>query len=133
MRIDKVRFVLKPCIEPNFDGHKFRFIERIWTFYINSKPVDIKPGFYTDFASTGLISPLDETLYPALAHDWLYYKQGLWGKPIKKSLADTVFLVAMKECKVNLVKRRLYYWAVKYSFTAKKTWNKYKLDREANK
>lgn len=132
MKIKSVKYILKPCLEPNFDGHKFKFIERLWTFYVNSKPVDVPIDFWTDFASTGIITPLDETLYPALSHDWLYYKQKLFGKPIKKSTADLIFLIAMKECKVGIIKRRLYYWAVKYSFTAKKTWNKYKNDRSKN-
>ena len=132
MNITKVKYEIEPVLQPHADGHKFKLIDK-FRLWINGILLEIPEGFWTDLASTGIVSPLNETLKPAITHDYLYYKQELFGKPISKSDADLVFLMGMKVCKFNIVKRRLYYWGVKYTFTARKTWNKYKSDREAKK
>ena len=130
MNIKKVKYDKAPKLEPRIDGHKFRIVDN-WRIYINGMPLDIPENFWTDFASTGVISPLNKTLYPAITHDYLYYKQVLFGRNITQKDADIAFLIAMKECKVNIIKRRLYYWGVRIG--GKKTWNKYKNDRIKNK
>ena len=133
LKIKKVKYEVEPCLQPRSDGHKFKIIFENFRLWINGLLVEIPVGFWTDFASTGFISPLNETIKPAITHDYLYYKQELWGKPITKAEADLVFLLGMKACGFNIIKRRLYYWGVKYTFEAKKTWNKYKSDREVSK
>jgi hypothetical protein len=59
------------------------------------------------WAWTVIGHPFKEYLEAAVIHDYLY--RNSIGT---KSHADKVFLQAMKDLKVNIVKRRLMYWAV---------------------
>lgn len=71
-------------------------------------------GFVSDLASIpkiaqSVFSKLGKHRRAAVIHDELYHS-GTY----KKSVADLIFLYAMKDDGVNIVKRRFMYWAVKY-------------------
>jgi len=119
----KVYFRGEPLLKPKSNGHKFEVME-FWIIIVNAITVMIPQGFWTDLASTGIFSPLNETMLPAILHDWLYYQQTMVGQPIKRKVADKIFLAGMKTTKVNVFKRNMYYYGVRLG--GWKTWNRYK-------
>ena len=81
-------------------------------------------GFITDLASIprvflSIFRKLGKHRKAAVIHDRLY-DTGFYSK----KYADMIFLYAMKESGVNIVKRRLMYWAVKYGGTL--SWRKHR-------
>lgn len=75
--------------------------------------ITAKYGFVTDFASIpqifrSLITGNDNTVKPAVIHDWLY-----GGRIGKRKAADQIFLTAMKEMRVPWWKRHMCYAAVR--------------------
>jgi len=79
----------------------------------------IPAKFPTDFASIpkllhSLISPLTNTVYAAIIHDYLYRNpQALNAKAITKQQADCVFYWAMRYRGVTQPTAGLMYWAVR--------------------
>jgi uncharacterized protein DUF1353 len=72
----------------------------------------VPAGFVTDLASIPVaVRPIFEGdqsyQYPAIVHDYLYWKQS---RP--KDEADKIFLMAMEECGVGAAKRHTIYEAV---------------------
>ena len=122
----KVRFPYDPQMTTSIKGHKFE-ITRPFKILVGAIQVIIPMGFWTDLASTGIFSPLNKTMYPAILHDWLYYKQMLGGYPLERKQADVIFLRAMETTEVNYFKRKMYYYGVRVG--GWKPWNKYKNDR----
>lgn len=119
----KVKFKGEPTLRPNSNGHKFQVLKMFY-FIVDTIQGIIPVGFWTDLASTGIFSPLNKTMLPAILHDYLYATQKLDNKKIKRKLADKIFLSAMKTTKVSLWKRNMYYYGVRVG--GWKTWNKYK-------
>lgn len=117
-----IKFKANAGLTPAFNGHKFR-LNKSWSFVYNGKIYVIPAGFWTDFASVGIFSPLDKTLYPALIHDWLYYS-GI----VSRYRADRIFLEAMKFTGVSYVKRYTYYYGVRVG-----GWKPYNKYRKKNK
>ncbi|HQO23237.1 MAG TPA: DUF1353 domain-containing protein, partial [Spirochaetota bacterium] len=114
----KVSFRNNLIISPSKTGHKF-VIESPFIVWIDGATFDIPSGFYTDFASIprafwSVLSPLDSHIRASVLHDYLYYKQELNNKPIKKAFADQAFLTAMKTCGTPVLKRNIMYYAVKF-------------------
>ena len=75
-------------------------------------PIIVPAGFVTDLASIprifqGLIPKIGKHRLPAIVHDYLVRRQSF-----ERRLADRIFLEAMKLQGVNVVRRRLMYWAV---------------------
>jgi len=93
---------------------------RLWELnkdfvYFTDKKEEIKvlAGFITDFASVPrvfwvIFPPDGEYTSCAIVHDYLYYK-----KDRSRLEADNIFLEAMKSIKVNLIKRRIMWLAVR--------------------
>ena len=83
--------------------------------YKENDIIEVPSGFRSDGASIPTVvwlpigNPFEEYLEAAVIHDYLYRK-GIG----TKSHADKVFLQGMKDLKVNAVKRRVMYWAVKF-------------------
>lgn len=119
----KISFTPDADLTPAFNGHKFQ-VNKPWVFVCKGKINVVPAGFWTDFSSVGIFSPLDKTLYPALIHDWLYYSGKLNGKAVSRYRADEVFLQAMKFTKTWYMKRYTYYWGVRAG--GWKPWNKYR-------
>lgn len=74
----------------------------------------VPAGFVTDFASVPRVPVAflvagDIAIAPAALHDWLYTVQ-----VCERALADAVFLEAMESAKVNWLKRKLMYRAVRW-------------------
>jgi len=81
-----------------------------------NKNLKVPKGFVCDGASIPRIAwsivgyPMEgDYVEAAVIHDYLY--RNAIGTKVH---ADNVFLQAMKDLKVNIVKRRVMYWAVKY-------------------
>ena len=125
-----VNFIGEPKLQPSSNGHKFELID-VWNVFLNQKMLTIDMGFWTDLASTGWLSPLNESLKAAVLHDYLYYKQVYRTRPLKRKDADLFFLQAMIECKFNKFLAYSYYYGVRIG--GWKPWNKYKNDRIKNK
>lgn len=128
MKLKKVKYPCEPHLEPSKNGHKFELID-YFPVFIDGVRVDIPAGFWTDLASTGIFSPLNASMKAAITHDYLYYKQELYRKPITRAEADYIFYLGMKTCKFKLA--YIYYLGVRVG--GWKVWNKYKNDRIKNK
>jgi transcription elongation factor Elf1 len=124
----KVKFISEPELKPKVDGHKFILLED-WTVILNRESLVIPQGFWTDLASTGILSPLNASMLPAILHDYLYYKQKVNGKTITREDADEFFFAGMKTTKFFFA--TVYFWGVRIG--GWKPWNKYKNDRIKNK
>ena len=122
----KVRFNGVMDLKPKINGRKFQ-VGTDYNIFINATLEIIKKGFWTDLASTGIFSPLNKTMYPAVLHDWLYYNQTLGSQSITRKKADKIFLQGMKTTKTNYFKMKMYYYGVRVG--GWKAWNKYKNDR----
>ena len=89
-------------------------LRQSWEVAINYTTVIIPKGFETDFASVPrlfwILAPPATGKYNrcAVLHDYMY-KTGYR----TKLYADTIFLQYMRECGVNVLKRRLMYYAVR--------------------
>ena len=74
----------------------------------------VPSGFITDKASIPKIfwsvvgNPSGKYAPAAVIHDWCYFK-----KLYSRKRCDQIFEEAMKESKVNWLKRKLMYWAVR--------------------
>jgi hypothetical protein len=122
----RVKFISEPELKPKANGHKFILLED-WTVILNRESLVIPKGFWTDLASTGILSPLNASMLPAILHDYLYYAQELNGRKITRAKADKIFEVAMKTCGVGFVQRKIMYMAVRVGGWV--GWDKYKNDR----
>lgn len=76
-------------------------------------PIEVPRGFKTDFASVPRIPLIYDALggianKSAVIHDWLYTKQYT-----SRYLADNIFLEAMKDEGVSLIRRQLIYAGVR--------------------
>ncbi|ACL94047.3 DUF1353 domain-containing protein [Caulobacter vibrioides] len=76
--------------------------------------VDVPEGYVTDFASIpapvrGLFPPFGRHAKAAVLHDWLY----LIGEPGQRAFADRIFLDAMDDLRVSLVRRSIMHRAVR--------------------
>lgn len=85
-------------------------------YEVNGKKIIVPKGFKTDFASVprifhSIIAPIGKHTQPAIIHDYLYANGAKMGFSRKDS--DLIFLLAMKECSVNLVTRKILYYAVR--------------------
>lgn len=77
------------------------------------RAVTVPKGFVTDFASIprefwSLLRPDGEYAHAAIVHDYLYWQQGT-----SREYADSVFLAAMEDLKVQPTTRTLLYKAVR--------------------
>lgn len=117
----------KPLIVKHLDGRKWELVES-FVYFVghedSSDRIHVPEGFITDFASIPRIfwtiigPPTGEYGKAAIIHDYLYSIQ-----TNKRSYADRIFLEAMKVLKVNWLKRRLMWFAVR-SF-GWRPWNKH--------
>lgn len=92
------------------DDNKFK-VENNYSY----KNVEIPKNFKTDLASIpkflwSFISPLEKHSRAAVVHDFLYSDQN---EIYNRKEADKIFLEAMKEDGVNVIKRNIMYFAVR--------------------
>lgn len=81
--------------------------------HLGFKPVSVPKDFLTDFASVpwpaSMLIPKDgDSNQAAVVHDYLYTT-----KDRPRSEADKIFLDGMETLKVNIIKRRIMYQAVR--------------------
>ena len=99
----------------NFDDDSINFILEERLVY-NSDMVGliiVPAGFETDLASIprifqSLVPKVDRHMLPAIVHDYLCREPDF-----SRKTADRIFLEAMKLKEVNVIRRRLMYWAVR--------------------
>lgn len=81
--------------------------------------ITVPKGFTTDFASVPRFLPLvfslvgDSAHKAAVLHDYLYQTHKVGPIKITRSMADSIFLEAMKVTKVPLLKRQMMFWGVR--------------------
>ena len=99
----------------NFDDDSINFIleERLVYQSDLAGLIIVPSGFETDLASIPrlfqtLVPKVDYHMLPAIVHDYLCRKPDF-----SRRMADRVFLEAMELKKVNPIRRRLMYWAVR--------------------
>ena len=99
----------------NFDDDSINFIleERLVYQSDLGGLIIVPAGFETDLASIprifqSLVPNVDTHMLPAIVHDYLCRLSDF-----NRKLADQIFLEAMVLRKVNLIRRRLMYWAVR--------------------
>lgn len=113
----------------NRNGHNYTVVKN-WIVTISKLGTDvIAAHFKTDYASIPqalwwLYSPVyyrDE----GTLHDWLYEKQEWSNRKLTRKQADKILrdFVKQRHGKTTAFN---FYWAVRLSIKAKKTWNKYK-------
>jgi Protein of unknown function (DUF1353) len=104
-----------PVLKPFADNRQWALLLAL-TYRIGSSQfaITVPAGFVTDFASipqlfwsTGL-APDGRYSKAALVHDYLY-----WTQLCRRSQADNIFLIAMKESAVAAFTRNLVYAAVR--------------------
>lgn len=112
-------FTTPLILKDNSDG-TFTLVEG-FTYHIGSLDTNIRievpPGFKTDYASIpqifqNIISPYKQLGKAAVIHDFLY--QMVREDKFDRTIADSIFLEAMKVLKVGLIKRYIVYLAVRF-------------------
>lgn len=96
-------------------GNKWKLVED-FRFYINDFLMIIPKGFETDLASVprvfwSIFPPFGEYTSAAIVHDYLYSKYN--NLAINRTLADKIFLYAMKKFGVDWITRTSMYMAVR--------------------
>lgn len=112
----------KPLVVAILDGHEERegrttaIVTRgfVYAHPKSKAQIEVPEGYVTDFAS---IPAIARAVFPsfgrhakaAVLHDWLY----LVGEPGQRAFADRIFLDAMEELGVGLLRRRAMHTAVR--------------------
>ncbi|MDR7420027.1 MAG: DUF1353 domain-containing protein [Armatimonadota bacterium] len=114
---------MQPVKVSSLDGRRWTLIEPyVW------REFTVPAGFVTDFASTprliwAWLPPTGKYMGAAVVHDYLYVVDRC-----TRAEADAVFLEAMADAGVNVVRRRLMYLAVR-AF-GQEIWDRYRaMDR----
>lgn len=100
------------------------YIPLVYDSALLNQTIVVDMGFDTDLASIpaavwGLLAKSGRYDRAAVVHDWLYRHNG-----VTRGQADSVLNEAMGVLKVNGLKRRLIYWAVRAG--GWKGWNRYR-------
>lgn len=107
---------LNPLITKHLKGMQFE-LRKPFVYVVKFEPyetVNVPVGFVTDLASIPKIfwsiigGPNGRYGKASVIHDWLYFKQ-----TYSRRKSDLIFYEAMRELKVNFVKRWLIYHAVR--------------------
>jgi len=115
---------MEPVKVASADGRRWTLLEPYhWRDFV------VPAGFVTDFASTpraiwAWLPPTGRYMGAAVVHDYLYVVNGC-----TRAEADRVFLEAMQDAGVNVVRRRLMYWAVRAFGQA--PWDRYRAQKQA--
>lgn len=102
-------------VSPFADGEYWYLVEPL-VYDINETghKITVPSGFVTDFASIprpfwSLLPKWAEYGPPSVVHDYLY-----WTQQCERKQADKIFLMAMKESKVGLLRYSAIYFAVRF-------------------